>query len=100
MAITQLTQPATLCAAVELYLIVGDQRLSLTHTAGDLVILAEPTTLSPGPAVVEVIVDGQRYRSDTVITGSDDRRQRISVSRISLSPVPHVASKEGVCQYT
>ncbi len=51
-----MNNPTGHSAEVELYLHIDGQRLPLTHTADTFVILAEPRELSPGPAVVEVII--------------------------------------------
>ena len=45
-------------ASVELFIHVGQKTLCPTHVSDCEIIFAEPPELSPGPAKVEVVVDG------------------------------------------
>lgn len=87
------SQPArtSFTAEVELYLHVDGRCHSATHVGEDFVILAMPADLKPGPAMVEVIVDGKRFCSETSITSTDHEHRRVNTHGGSLSPAKRIA---------
>ncbi len=59
-------------ADVRLSLILNDgTRMRPGQVGPDRVIFREPVSVSPGPAVVEIVVDGRPHRWNVVLTPSD-----------------------------
>jgi len=75
-----------LSADVNLLLHVNGQALPLTHTGGEFVILKDPVSLTPGPAVVEVIIDGRSFQSPTQLLFADPSTGRVILSAMKLTP--------------
>lgn len=68
-------------AEVVLSLLVGGQRIRLSQVGPDFVLLAEPASIAPSPAEVEVNVDGHIHRREVYLVNGVDpavRRSRIT----------------------
>jgi len=83
--VTHSTQ-TPLSADINLLLHVNGQALPLTHTGGEFVILKDAIPLTPGPAVVEVIIDGRSFQSPTQLLFADPSTGRVILSAMNLTP--------------
>jgi hypothetical protein len=84
--------PVGYSAQVELFLHVDGVAHCATHVCEDYVILETAAELKPGPAAVEVIVDGKSFRSGAHITGAAVDHRRIDLTRDSIPTASRIAS--------
>jgi hypothetical protein len=68
-------------ADVELWLHIESQKISLTHTCGTCVRLERDAPLPPGPAKLEIVVDGRSHLSDVTVTGRQADRLWVDIVR-------------------
>ncbi len=73
-------------AAVSLYLHVYGKSLPASQVGSDFLLLESPIPLTPGPAVVEVIIDGRSFQSPTQLLFADPSTGRVILSAMNLTP--------------
>jgi hypothetical protein len=66
----QTISPLGHSADVSLWLHVGGQKLSLAQTSRAFIKLNSDADVPPGPARIELIIDGESHFSNVTITGT------------------------------